>query len=198
MVPKNFYQKANEKLAEVVKATSENGFLYVDEKTGSYLEGKGLVERNLEIVNDAGEIATRATEAGIAKCPVEKEKQVMAISSFVIENIPVAKPARAGNKKSGIPFDQLEVGQSIFFADDGTDPKFLAKMRLRAYGATNKFAVPEMDAEGKTVMRQIKRGPNAGTEVPQMVITREFVADRAERDNGAGVMEKGVRLGRLK
>ena len=63
MAPKNFYQQANDKLAEVVNATIGNSFLYVDEKIGTYLETKGWVERNLEIVNEAGEIATRATEA---------------------------------------------------------------------------------------------------------------------------------------
>ena len=210
MAPKNFYQQANDKLVEIVNATTGNSFLYVDEKTGTYLESKGWVERNREITNEAGEIATRATEAGIAKVniPVKTEsaddkaialaeKKERKVMSFVIEDVPVSKPARTANRKSGIPFDLLNPGQSIFFADDGSDSKFLAKMRLKAYSATAKFAVEKKDAAGNSVMREIKRGPNAGTVVPKMVNTREFVADKAERKNEDGTMTPGVRVGRL-
>jgi len=198
MALENFYVKAKRVLVDVVKATKDGGFLYVEEKTGEWLQSKGWVERNFEIKNEAGEVATRATDAGIAEVPVEtKEKKVMSAGVFAIENVPVEKAKRRpGGRSNGIPYDLMEVGQSVFFpvTEDTTLAGLLKKLKVSAASAETKFSDVERDsATGEPVMRKITRGPNAGTEVACKVKMREFAANEAEKD---GV--KGVRVGRIK
>lgn len=197
MALENFYVKAKRVLVDVVKTTKEGGFLYVEEKTGEWLQSKGWVERNFEIKNEAGEVATRATEAGIMEVPVEKEKMVMSAGVFTIENVPVEKVnRRPGGRSNGIPYDLMEVGQSVFFPvpEDGTLADLLKKLKVSAASAEIKFSVVEKDpATGEPAMRKITRGPNAGTEVASRVKTRLFAANESEKD---GI--KGVRVGRIK
>ena len=181
-------------LAEIV-AAGANG-LFTPAAVHGPLGEAGLVEINPAMVNEAGEIATRATQAGIESLDsgaivvdnatteansaiaetgkTEKVKTMLQIE----DNVPV--PAISGRGRGGnvYPFDQLAVGQSFFVANDESKPNAAKSLASTVSSATARYAVPAEDGSTKTNKK--------GEVVPVMVKTRKFVVRRAEEDGVKG------------
>ena len=186
-------------LAEIV-AAGANG-MFVPESVYAPLVEAGLVEINPAMVNEAGEIATRATQAGIESldsgaivvdnATTEANSETAATGKtekvktmFQIENdVPV--PAISGRGRGGnvYPFEVLAVGQSFFVPNSESKPNAAKSLASTVSSATTRYAVPAEDGSTKTNKK--------GEVVPVMVKTRKFVVRRAE-ENGV----KGARVWR--
>ena len=181
-------------LSEIV-AAGANGLFTPAAVHGPLVEA-GLVEINPAMVNEAGEIATRATQAGIESLDsgaivvdnatseansaiAETGKNEKVKTMFQIEdNIPV--PAISGRGRGGnvYPFDQLEVGQSFFVANGESKPNAAKSLASTVSSATARYAVPAEDGSTKTNKK--------GEIVPVMVETRKFVVRSVEEDGVKG------------
>ena len=186
-------------LAEIV-AAGANG-MFVPESVYAPLVEAGLVEINPAMVNEAGEIATRATQAGIESLDsgaivvdnanteansdtADTGKTEKVKSMFKIENeVPV--PAISGRGRGGnvYPFNQLAVGQSFFVPNSESKPNAAKSLASTVSSATARYAVPAEDGLSKTNKK--------GEVVPVMVETRKFVV-RSVEENGV----KGARVWR--
>ena len=175
-------------LAEIV-AAGANGLFTPAVVHGPLVEA-GLVEINPAMVNEAGEIATRATQEGIESldgaaivvdnATTEANSETAATgktekvkSMFQIENdVPV--PAISGRGRGGnvYPFDQLEVGQSFFVANSESKPNAAKSLASTVSSATARYAVPAEDGSTKTNKK--------GEVVPVLVETRKFVVRSVE------------------
>ena len=181
-------------IAEIV-AAGANGLFTPAAVHGSLVEA-GLVEINPAMVNEAGEIATRATQAGIESLDsgaivvdnattevnsaiAETGKTEKVKTMFQIEdNVPVPAISGRGSGVKVYPFDQLEVGQSFFVANDESKPNAAKSLASTVSSATARYAVPAEDGSTKTNKK--------GEVVPVMVKTRKFVVRRAEEDGVKG------------
>ena len=170
-------------LAEIV-AAGANGLFTPAAVHGPLVEA-GLVEINPAMVNEAGEIATRATQAGIESldsgaivvddATTEANSETAATGKtekvktmFQIENdVPV--PAISGRGRSGnvYPFELLAVGQSFFVPNSESKPNAAKSLASTVSSATARYAVPAEDGSTKTNKK--------GEVVPVMVETRKFV-----------------------
>lgn len=117
-------------MVSIVAATlsnSESPFVYVSEKDAKPLITAGLVEQNPDFKNEANELATRATAAGIEAFPAPATTGDSAATSGDVPLATATKPAfaivtvempskRATGRASteAYPFEQLEVGASFF------------------------------------------------------------------------------------
>lgn len=175
-------------LAEIV-AAGANGIYTSPEVHSSLLEA-GLVEINPAMTNEAGEIATRATQKGIesldtgngngdnahaeatsetaATGKTEKVKTMFQIE----DNVPV--PAISGRGRGGetYPFEQLAVGQSFFVANSESKPNAAKSLASTVSSATARYAVPSADGATKINKK--------GETVPVMVETRKFIVRSVE------------------
>ena len=181
-------------LAEIV-AAGANGLFTPVAVHGPLVEA-GLVEINPAMVNEAGEIATRATQAGIESLDggaivtdnatseansaiAETGKTEKVKSMFQIENdVPV--PAISGRGRGGnvYPFEVLAVGQSFFVPNSESKPNAAKSLASTVSSATARYAVPAEDGATKTNKK--------GEVVPVLVKTRKFVVRRVEEDGVAG------------
>ena len=175
-------------LAEIV-AAGANGIYTSPEVHSSLLEA-GLVEINPAMTNEAGEIATRATQKGIESldtgngngdnAPTEATSETAVIGKtqkvktmFQIEdNVPV--PAISGRGRGGetYPFEQLAVGQSFFVANSEDKPNAAKSLASTVSSATARYAVASEDGATKTNKN--------GETVPVMVETRKFIVRSVE------------------
>jgi len=167
-------EKAANLLPDIVKATIDGAFLYVEKKLADLLVESGLVEINESLTTEAGAVATRATEEGIKTVMVEPVEETKAgvVDGFPIETgipIPEIKRANSG-RTSKYPFGSLEVGQSFFVA--GGDAKALSST---VSSANARYAVPVEDEAGNLVMKQYKVKGEIKTK-PKMRKTRIFKA----------------------
>ena len=181
-------------LAEIV-AAGANGLFTSAAVHGPLVEA-GLVEINPAMVNEAGEIATRATQAGIespdsgaivvdnATTEANSEtaatgKNEKAKTMFQIENgVPVPAISGRGRGCNVYPFKVLEVGQSFFVANSESKPNAAKSLASTVCSATARYAVPAEDGSTKTNKK--------GEVVPVMVETRKFVVRRVEEDGVKG------------
>ena len=181
-------------LAEIV-AAGANG-LFTPAAVHSPLVEAGLVEINPSMLNEAGEIATRATQAGIESLDsgaivvdnanseansaiAETGKTEKVKTMFQIEdNVPVPAISGRGRGVKVYPFDQLAVGQSFFVANDESKPNAAKSLASTVCSATARYAVPAEDGSTKTNKK--------GEVVPVMVKTRKFVVRSAEEDGVKG------------
>ena len=186
-------------LAEIV-AAGANGLFTPAAVHGPLVEA-GLVEINPAMVNEAGEIATRATQAGIESLDsgaivvdnanseansaiAETGKTEKVKTMFQIEeNVPVPAISGRGRGVKVYPFDQLAVGQSFFVANDESRPNAAKSLASTVCSATARYAVASEDGATKTNKK--------GEVVPVMVETRKFVV-RSVEENGV----KGARVWR--
>ena len=175
-------------LAAIVAAGASG--IYTSPEVHAPLVEQGLVEINPAMTNEAGEIATRATQKGIesldtgngnsenANTEATSETAVTGKTEkvktmFQIEdNVPV--PAISGRGRGGetYPFEQLAVGQSFFVANSESKPNAAKSLASTVSSATARYAVP--DAEGKTKTNK------KGETVPVMVETRKFIVRSVE------------------
>ena len=181
-------------LAEIV-AAGANG-MFVPESVYAPLVEAGLVEINPAMVNEAGEIATRATQAGIESLDsgaivadnatseansaiAETGKTEKVKSMFKIEDtIPVPTISGRGRGGNVYPFELLAVGQSFFVANDESKPNAAKSLASTVSSATARYAVPAEDGSTKTNKK--------GEVVPVMVETRKFVVRSVEEDGVKG------------
>ena len=186
-------------LAEIV-AAGANG-MFVPESVYAPLVEAGLVEINPAMTDDNGYVATRATQAGIESLDsgaivtdnatseatsvtaATGETQKVKTMFQIEDNVPV--PAISGRGRGGnvYPFDQLEVGQSFFVANDESKPNAAKSLASTVSSAIARYAVPAEDGSTKTNKK--------GEVVPVMVETRKFVV-RSVEENGV----KGARVWR--
>ena len=181
-------------LAEIV-AAGANGLFTPAAVHGSLVEA-GLVEINPAMVNEAGEIATRATQAGIESLDsgaivvdnattevnsaiAETGKTEKVKTMFQIEDsIPVPAISGRGRGVKVYPFDQLAVGQSFFVPNSESKPNAAKSLASTVCSATARYAVPAEDGSTKTNKK--------GEVVPVMVETRKFVVRSVEEDGVKG------------
>ena len=174
-------------LAEIV-AAGANG-IYTAPEVHLPLVEQGLVEINPGMVDENGNVATRATQKGIESldngnsnadntseatsetgvtAKTEKVKTMFQIE----DNVPV--PAISGRGRGGetYPFEQLQVGQSFFVPNSEDKPNAAKSLASTVSSATARYAVA--DAEGKTKTNK------KGETVPVMVETRKFIVRSVE------------------
>ena len=186
-------------LAEIV-AAGANGLFTPAAVHGPLVEA-GLVEINPAMVNEAGEIATRATQAGIealgngetignnATSEATSETSSTAATGktekvktmFLIKNdVPIPAISGRGRGRGGnvYPFEVLAVGQSFFVPNSESKPNAAKSLASTVCSATARYAVPAEDGSTKTNKK--------GEVVPVMVETRKFVVRRVEEDGVKG------------
>ncbi len=185
-------------LENIVSATLDatKGFLYTSAAVHTPLAEAGLVEVNPTMANEAGELATRATQKGIDSVSNNGENQTSETNgepaktekvnkmSFQLEDN-VALPSISGRGRTGTiyPFEAMAVGQSFFVANSEDKPNAAKSLASTVSSATARYAVPSADGATKTNKK--------GETVPVMVETRKFVV-RSVEENGV----KGARVWR--
>ena len=178
-------------LAEIV-AAGANG-IYVPESIFAPLVEAGLVEINTAMTNEAGEVATRATQKGIesldsaatvadnatseatsatAATAATAETQKVKIMFKIEDGIPFPTISGRGRGGNVYPFGQLEVGQSFFVANSEDKPNAAKSLASTVSSATARYAVASEDGATKTNKK--------GETVPVMVETRKFIVRRVE------------------
>ena len=178
-------------LAEIV-AAGANG-MFVPESVYTPLVEAGLVEINPAMVNEAGETATRATQAGIESLDngatvgnnatsetaetgkTEKVKTMFRIKKR--SEVNVFKSAR-GRQGAQYPFDELEPGDCFFVANDESKPNATKSLASTVSSATTRYAVADANGATKTNKK--------GETVPVMLKTRVFVVERGIEDGVEG------------
>ena len=184
-------------LENIVSATLDGtkSFLYTSAAVHTPLAEAGLVEVNPTMANDAGELATRATQKGIdsvlkngenqtSETQGESAKTEKVKTMFQLEDN-VALPSISGRGRTGTtyPFEAMAVGQSFFVANREDKPNAAKSLASTVSSATARYAVPSADGATKTNKK--------GKTVPVMVETRKFVV-RSVEENGV----KGARIWR--
>lgn len=158
--------------------------MFVPQAIAEPLQAEGLIEINLGIKNDAGEIACRATEAGIVQVSetvvlgtrengtaVMAKVETVAAPAFKIEvGVPIPAPVGRGRSGSKYPFDVLEVGQSFFVPDSAEHPDASASLASTVSGATQRYAT-----DHATETKVVK-----GKTVPKKVYSRKFALRKVE------------------
>lgn len=187
-------------LDEIV-AAGTNG-IYVPESVFAPLIEAGLVEINTAMTNEAGEVATRATQKGIDSlqpngdntseaseaseasansetAATETGKTQKVKTMFKIENnIPVPAISGRGSGGNVYPFEVMAVGQSFFVPNSESKPNAAKSLASTVSSATARYAVPAEDGSTKTNKK--------GEVVPVMVETRKFVVRSVEEDGVKG------------
>ncbi|CAB4123339.1 hypothetical protein UFOVP40_21 [uncultured Caudovirales phage] len=181
-------------LENVVEATKAGSFVYTSVSVHGPLIEAGLVEVNPAIANEAGEIATRATQKGIEMTATSTQETaavetaaaapVTASGGFAIEaGVPMPSISGRGRTGTTYPFDKMEAGHSFFVPNSEDKPNAAKSLASTVSSATARYAVPAADGSTKA--------NKAGEQVPVMVETRKFVV-RSVEENGV----KGARVWR--
>jgi len=187
-------------LAQVVAATQANTIVHTSAKDHGELVAQGLVEINASMVDDAGNIATRATAKGIemnsntnsntdqtATQAAPKTKP-----SFQLENAALPTVAgRGGGRDAIYPFDEMQVGQSFFVPATADRPDPAKSLASTVSSATRRYS----EETGET------RTDRNGNTVPKLAPTRKF-AIRArtaaqEAAEGFNHGQNGARIYRI-
>lgn len=186
----------NVTMSHIVEATLDpaKGFLYTSAAVHTPLAEAGLVEVNPTMANEAGELATRATQKGIdsvsnngenatSETNGEPAKTEKVNKMFQLEDN-VAVPSISGRGRTGTtyPFDAMEVGQSFFIANDESKPNAAKSLASTVSSATARYA-EVVPGEFKTNKK--------GEQVPVTRQTRKFIV-RSVEENGV----KGARVWR--
>lgn len=163
-------------LAEIV-AAGANG-MYTSPDVHASLVEAGLVEINPGMTNEAGEIATRATQKGIDSMNTATNTGTAApasapvASSFAIEdNVPMPTTSGRGRGGNVYPFDALAVGQSFFVPNTEDKPNAAKSLASTVSSATARYA--------EVVEGQFKTNKK-GEQVPVTRETRKFVVRSVE------------------
>lgn len=180
-----------------IVAAGANG-MYTSPDVHASLVEQGLVEVNPGMTNEAGELATRATQKGIEQANAEgadgDENQLNSTatlagantsgnmqgaitSAYQIED-DVPMPTASGRGRGGntYPFDALNVGQSFFVANSESKPNAAKSLASTVSSATARYAEP---VEG-----QFKKN-SKGEDVQVTKETRKFMVRAV--DGGARV-----------
>ncbi|UUV44573.1 hypothetical protein RCMOTHERGOOSE_63 [Rhodobacter phage RcMotherGoose] len=129
------------------------------------LANAGLVEINAEMTDATGNVAVRATAAGVAKMAEGSTAPTVttAASAFEIGDVPddilsAASEKRRAGRSGGekYPFDALEVGKGFFVPATEKMPEPAKSLASTVSSATARYAVEEKDANGVVVMETVK------------------------------------------
>lgn len=162
-------------LRSIVEATNAGSFVYTSITDHTPLITEGLVEINPALVDDAGNIATRATQKGIDAQTQGKQEMshhhdhkheevaaTAAVASvtpaaFAIEdNVPVPTAIRRGGKGGNVyPFEQLAVGQSFFVPASDAKPNPAKSLASTVSSATKRYADSD---KRKFIVRSVEGG----------------------------------------
>lgn len=138
-------------LAQIVTLTQQNSYMNVSDAVAAPMLEQGFVEVNGDIVDDAGNKATRATAKGIehmqtqtgaatgaateTASPAEKPKFA------IVSGVAVPESVRKGVARTEqYPFSQLEVGQSFFIAASKEKPEPARSYASTVASARNRYA----------------------------------------------------------
>ena len=183
-------REALEALPRIVEATlSETGYTFCSVEVAAYLVKNGLVEQNVDLKNDVGALATRATQKGVDAI---KTQEVSKVSDFVIEDVALPAAKRGGNGRAGntkYPFDALEIGQSFFIPATVERPNPVKALASTVTSANARYAVELKNEDGSVKMRTNRKG----REVAELTFTKVFGIRKDTKD---GV--EGARIGRTK
>lgn len=151
-------------LASIVAAmgNAATPFLFVADTELKGLIKDKLVETNPELKDEAGKVATRATEAGIAASKANDEKAGTAVASApkpeltIGTGFVVPEGAASVRKAELYPFDTLAVGGFIFVPTSEAKPDPAKSLASTVSAATKRYAVEiagqtRQDRNGKTV-----------------------------------------------
>lgn len=161
-------------MAAVVAATQAGSFVYTSAEAHASALANGLVEVNESMKNDAGELATRATQKGIDSMSQSNAPAAQATSkpTFAIEDgIALAPVTGRGRGGETYPFHKLAVGQSFFVPNTAEKPNVAKSLASTVSSATRRYAEV---IEGQT------RKDRKGNEVPALRETRKFVLRAVE------------------
>lgn len=125
-------------LEQVIAATKADSFVYTPAEFHAPLIASGDVEINSEMTDDAGNIATRATQKHLESNPVTQTAQKPKFEIKTASELPTRTRASGGNRAGRAPiypFDQLEVNQYFFVPNDGE--KVAAKSLASTVAAAN-------------------------------------------------------------
>lgn len=183
-------------LADVIEATKAGNFVYTSPEFHNPLIESGEVVINLGMIDEHGNIATRAI--------LKKEKTVMTESAvtakpkFEIE-ADVAIPERvrkSGGLRAGrmpvYPFDGLEIGQSFFVPNkEGAKTTAAKAMASTVAGANARFTEV---VEGET--RVNRKGATVPKTIPVRLF-KVFDTERAVMVDGVETKQLGARVFRV-
>lgn len=184
-------------LATIVAAGPNGTFAPLAEI--SALADAGLVEVNTEVTDASGNVAVRATEAGVAKAnegndtpaPQSSGFAVMALPDDILSAMKEKKRAgRSGGSKK-YPFDGLEVGQGFFVAATEKMPEPAKSLASTVSSATARYAEEVKDDNGETVMETVtvkdyqldEDGKRVKGEDGKFIVTGEHEEQRAKMQN---------------
>lgn len=160
----------DEDLKAIVATTVTGGFLYRNPATIFDLIDRGYVETNTEMTNEAGEMATRATDAGIARIngstaltiqgnPVsginaqgdEVKPPVGNTQAFEIDTdiaiVPATRGRNAAKRPEIYPFDALPLGGSFHVAANGDVKEQARKFGVTVSNANSRYKVDTGETE---------------------------------------------------
>lgn len=148
-------------LAAIV-AAGENG-TFAPEAEISTFAAEGLVEVNANAVDAHGNIAVRATAAGIAKvtaegnAPASTPKPTFATVAVPADILTQAKEKKRAGRKSGekYPFETLELNEGFFVPVSDKMPEPAKSLASTISTAVSRYSVEETDANGNTVMEAV-------------------------------------------
>jgi hypothetical protein len=159
-------------LAAVIAATNAGSFVYTSAEAHKQALESGLVEVNPSMTNEAGELATRATQKGIDSMS-QTNTAPKSKPQFTIEDdvalAPVAGRGRTGGET--YPFDQLKVNQSFFVPNSDERPNVAKSLASTVSSANRRYAT---EIAGQT------RVDRKGNTVPALEYSRKFVLRSVE------------------
>lgn len=160
-------------LAAIVSATQANSFVYTSVAQHSPLIAAGFVEVNDQMKDANGQLATRATAAGIAaagkgpgavvgSAAASSAATKPVASTFTLEAgvaVPTIKRGGFSKGRTAVyPFEQMEVGQSFFVpaTPERDDPAMALASTVSS--ATKRYSVPVTNPDGSAKMIEEMRG----------------------------------------
>lgn len=189
-------------LAKVVEATNAGSFVYLCEAAYQPLVDAGLVEINPAMVNEEGEVATRAILANVSETIVEekveetinpvieptKTKENTKMSFEIESNIPLPVTKRGGKRESAYPFAALEVNQSFFIPASEKHPEPAKSLASTVSGATKRYDVLVFEADSTTPKMKEVTNPKTKEKrtVQETAHTRTFKIVADEKDGVKG------------
>lgn len=218
---KNTLQKA---LREIVAATQEGSFAYTSEGVHEKLIEHGFVEINPEIKDETGDIATRATQAGIdyasevlnmGGLPLESEgesasqvgligERADALAKEVVEHIAKTKASVVIEKGVPVPSKgraYAQRRQAFPFDELEVEDSFFIKATeskpepWKSYASTVSNSTRSFAVPDSSGEMVVNR---KGQKVPKLVQTRKFVIRAVEEtDAETGEVVIGARVWRV-
>lgn len=158
-------------LATIAEATASESFVYASEKETAKLVELGLVEINVTMTDDDGNVATRATPEGMEKMNQTEENTATETapakaSGFEIESgIELPTVRRGGRGANVYPFDEMDVGHSFHVPVSEEKPNPAKSLASTVSSATARYKDEDGNVTRKFVVRSVgdsdPKGPGA-------------------------------------